>query len=86
MSVKSNRIFFLSIIVFSLSISSFLLTNNISNNIIGSKSVSTVDYNDVAKPTTSGLMTNIVMDGVINAAEWINASHVEQFYLDLDNS
>ncbi len=40
---------------------------------------------DINNPRTSGIMTGVDLDGVINATEWANATKV-RFYLDLDNT
>jgi parallel beta-helix repeat protein len=84
MSVKRSRLLILIIFLISVLGNGYLFT--IKNNlIIQDDSNPIITNEEVRGPTRSALMDNIVMDGVINAAEWANAPHVVEFFLDLDN-
>ncbi len=36
--------------------------------------------------SAGSLLSNVTLDGVINAEEWSNATYVDDFYLDIDNT
>ena len=84
MSKKRSNILILVLVLFGSSGLSFILNIPMENTIDNSSN--TIGNEDIIVPTTSAYMDSIILDGIINQAEWANATHVAEFYMDLENT